>query len=301
MPLLIHPGFHKTGTTWLQKQIFSNTKYFNLLFDHREVDRIFIRDHDFDYSAEDARRSVQERLKATGGCKINVISSENLSGLIFTGSRDSRILAERLADACGPAKILFTSRAQLSITRSIYIQYVKRGGSLSIERFLDYEPDFGYFWFHETVLHFHKLVEYYARLFGSENVAVLPQELLAHDRAGYLQALMTFVSDVPEINGADLPTGKREGVSPPASGLWLMRLGNHFLPGPLNPNATSRLRPIGRALHSIARRWKIGDRKARAHLDRAIAQRLKGRFGASNRRLQAFCPVALAPLGYEMD
>ena len=110
---------------------------------------------------------------------------------------------------------------------------------------------------------------------------------------------MTFASDVPGFDDADLPTGKREGVSPPASGLWLTRLGNHFLPGPLNLNAI-KLRPVGRTMHRVARRWEIGERKVRAHLDNAIAQRLKGRFGASNRRLQAFSPMALAPLGYEM-
>jgi hypothetical protein len=42
MPLLIHPGFHKTGTTWLQQQVFSDTRAFHMLFDHEEIDRLFI-------------------------------------------------------------------------------------------------------------------------------------------------------------------------------------------------------------------------------------------------------------------
>ena len=182
MSLLIHPGFHKTGTTWLQQQLFSDTGYFHSMFSHEEIYSLFVRPHDLEFCRDTAEKLVSERRSndTNGGGKpiVDVISSEILSGLIFTGSHTSKIIAERLAECCGGAKILFTVRAQKPITRSIYFQYIKRGGRLDIEDFLTYRPEPGYGWFNPSVVAFDLLVRCYADLFGADNVLVLPQELL---------------------------------------------------------------------------------------------------------------------------
>lgn len=300
MSLLIHPGFHKTGTTWLQQQLFSDRRYFHMMFDHEEVDRLFIRPHDLDFRADAVAKEVEARRGAADSPLIDVISSENLTGQPFAGSQMSRVIAQRLADTCGPAKILLTVRAQLPITRSLYQQYLKRGGRLTIEQFLSYEPEPNYAWFNESVLRFGQLAGAYGELFGDENVLVLPQELLARDRQAFLVHLFRFATGAEF--GGDLAVDERprEGISPPASGMFLLRGGNLFCDGPLNPNAIRSLEWLGRLMHRAAYRWTVGERAAQDRLKRTISAHMTGKFGESNRVLQRYCPLDLAQLGYEM-
>lgn len=301
MPLLIHPGFHKTGTTWLQQQLFSDSRYFNMLFDHDEIDRWFIRPHELEYVAADTAHETMARRSPPGSPLIDVISSETLCGQMFSGSRLSRVVARRLADCCSEAKVLLTVRAQLPITRSIYIQYLKRGGRLTIEEFLDYQPEPNYGWFNPSVIRFGNLARCYGELFGDNNVLVLPQELMARDRQAWLGHLFRFLTGATFEGDLSIEDRPREGVSPPASGMPLLRTANLFREGPLNPNAVRAMRSLGDFLHRMAYQWKLGDKAARKKLADAISGRLSGQFGESNRILQGYCPVDLAPLGYEMN
>ena len=300
MPLLIHPGFHKTGTTWLQQQLFSDTKYFNMLFSHEDIDRLFIRPHTLTFSTENTTREVKAACSPEGSPLIDVISSETLSGEMFTGSRLSALVAERLADTCKPAKILLTVRSQLAVTRSIYIQYLKRGGRLSIEAFLGYQPEPNYGWFNADVIHYGRLAQHYGTQFGDENVLVLPQELMAKDRQAWLGHLFRFATGEDFSGDLSVDARPREGVSPPASGMALLRTANLFRKGPLSPNAATSLGWLGTLLHRAAYKWKLGDKAAQKHLKDVIAAHFAGQFGETNRLLQGYCPVDLATLGYEM-
>lgn len=301
MPLLIHPGFHKTGTTWLQQQLFSDTRYFNMMFDHADIDRLFVSPHDLDFTADMARAAVDARRSAADSGQIDVLSSETLCGQMFYGSRLSRVTAQRLAESCGPAKILLTVRGQLSVTQSIYIQYLKRGGRLGIDDYLGYQPEPGYDWFNASVISYAKLAHCYGDLFGHENILVLPQELLAKDRQAWIGHLFRFIAGADFAGDLSIDGRPREGVSPPVSGIPLLRAANVFRAGPMNPNAIQSLGWLGRALNSAAYRWKLGDASARRRMRATIARHFSGKFGASNRALQGYCPVDLAHLGYEME
>ena len=301
MSLLIHPGFHKTGTTWLQQQLFSDSRYFLMMFDHEEIDGLFIRPHDLEFSVADVASEVARRRAAAGSPVIEVISSENLSGQPFAGSLLSRTVAQRLADTCGPAKILLTVRAQLPITRSLYMQYLKRGGRLTIDKFLSYQPEPNYAWFNESVLKFGNLARCYGQLFGDENVLALPQELLARDRRAWLGHFFRFVIGAEPPTDLDLDGRERTGVSPPASGMPLLRTANLFREGPLNPNAIRTFGWLGDMLHRGAYRWKVGNGAAERTLNAIIRKRFSGQFAADNKLLQNYCPVDLRALGYEME
>ena len=301
MPLLIHPGFHKTGTSWLQQQLFTDQRFFNMLFDHQEIDALFISPHDLAFCADTVRRTLEQRRTEAPGDRIDVISSETLCGEMFTGSRLSVAMAERLAKTCDPAKILLTVRAQVPIARSIYMQYLKRGGRLPIEKFLTYRPQPSYGWFNVGVLQFGDLVRHYGALFGDDNVLVLPQELLAADRQAYVRYLVRFASGNNEADIPEADDRPREGVSPPASGIGLLRAANLFRDGPLNPNAIRSMRPVGNILHRAAYRWTWGEKAAHRELADTISRHISGRFAASNHILQAYCPVNLAHYGYEME
>jgi hypothetical protein len=299
-PILIHPGFHKTGTTFLQDCVFSDSRFFNFLFSHEEIQKLFAGPHDF-YFDQNQAESMLERARAKNtGDVVDVISSEILSGTIFDGSRDCVRLADRLARTCGEAKILLTVRAQPAIMKSIYLQYLKRGGRKSLDRFLHFRREPGYHWFSPKVLEFHSLAEHYAEKFGSENVLVLPQELLRRDRVSFLRLLFDFAGVKSNIDTTDLHYPESRGWSPPASGGPVLRVANLFRETPLNPEGVRGLNFLSDPLVALAYRWKFGEKAANARLEAVITKELGGCFGESNRRLQRFVPCDLSTLGYEM-
>jgi hypothetical protein len=300
MTLLIHPGFHKTATSWLQSTVFAEKRLFRSLLDHHEIDELLVRPHDFDFDPEMAKARIAAlRAGATPGV-VDVISSEILSGNIILGSRDSRVLADRLGAACPSAKVLLTVRAQQPIIKSIYLQYIKRGGRMTIEDYLSFRPEPGYFWFDPGTLEFDRVAATYAGHFGADNVLVLPQELLSRDRTQYLRLLCQHVGLAPSTAEDDLARASASGVSPPASGVELLRRSGWLRPTPLNPRAPSIVDALGLLTERLAYRWTWGASKADQRMKQAIKKHSEARYGRANRQLQRFCPVDLAALGYDL-
>ena len=300
MTLLIHPGFHKTATTWLQETVFSDTRFFRSLLTHTQVSELFVAPHDFAFDAGRARDEVASSRPGKVEGITDVISSEIMSGNIITGSRDSMIIADRVASIGQPAKVLFTVRSQQRIAQSIYMQYLKRGGRLSIGDYLSFAPEPGYFWFDPGSLEFDRLVQAYADRFGAENVMVLPQELLSRNQTEYLRLLFAFAGLDEAKATSELKVASARGVSPPASGVPILRLANAFRNTQLNPGPQSVLSWAGEVLQAMGYRWRLGKDSADAKMKQTVKTILKGRYGQSNARLQAFAPVDLAALGYEM-
>lgn len=300
MKLLIHPGFHKTGTSWLQDSVFSKEVLFNSLFTHTEIDALLVRLHDLDFDPAEVHSAAKPRLAAGQAGSIPVVSSEILSGTMFDGSRDSKVLADRLKASFPEAKILLTVRNQSSILASVYVQYLKRGGRKKFAEFLNYSCEPGYRWFVPSCLNLGQLTAYYAELYGKENVLVLPQELLARERQAYLNMLINFASDgIAQEYEHEVDT-KHVGKSPPYSGLFLLRLGNLFGTRPLNPEAISTLSWVGTFAHKLAYSWTIGDSAARRKVMATSDTFVAGRFGKDNALLQSYCPVDLKELGYQL-
>ena len=300
-PVLIHPGFHKTGTTFLQNRIFSDERVFRAVWSHGEIDRYVIRPHDLDFDPMPGRQDIATRRRASQPGLIDIVSSETLCGQPFTGSREAVMQARRLKDIFDGAKIVFTIRKQAFIIKAIYIQYLIMGGLLSPEEFFDRKGLYGYFSFDAHVFEFHKLVEFYAGLFGDENIIVLTQEELKKDLGAFVQKLRLFCDVADCETPISLGDKGHDGVSPPPTGIPLLRLANRFRTVAVNADAPARLPLVGRLLVNVAYRqsWLFRDQGAR--LDSAIHERFDGMFGASNLRLQRFAPANLRSLGYEMS
>lgn len=300
-PLLIHPGFHKTATTWLQKTVFADPRVFRNLLTHEDVDAIFLQPRDGEYDPDAACAEIERRRAGAVPGQAEVISSEILSGNILYGARDRSAIADRLAALAMPAKILLTVRAQRPIAKSIYTQYVKRGGRLGLTEYLSFQPEPGFFWFEPEMLDFGSLAQIYADRFGAQNVLVLPQELLRKDSKAYLRHLFAFVGiDRPDALD-ELARAREHGVSPPASGLGLIRLANAFRGSPINPSSSRGMNLAGQALQSLGYRWTFGKDRADREMNALLSQALAGKYGASNAVLQRFSPFDLASLGYDMD
>ncbi|MCJ2183124.1 hypothetical protein MTR62_10535 [Novosphingobium sp. 1949] len=300
MTTLIHPGFHKTGTTWLQAELFKDARVFHSLFSHFEIDDMLVRPHDFAFDAERARLAIEARASQKQPGQIDVISSEILSGNPFTGARDARTNADRLHQVLPDAHILLTVRAQKSMLRSLYMQYAQRGGRRSLDEFATRTCEPGYFWFDLDLIQFHRLAEYYGALFGHDKVLVLPQELLARDRDEYFRTLYRFLTGQPPAAELTVSRTKAVGASAPSAGVPLLRLANLIRKAPLNPEAVETLNPLGKLLHRAAYNFNVNEKSARRKLAAQASRHIDDRYAASNRILQRYCPVSLADLGYAL-
>jgi hypothetical protein len=299
---LIHPGYHKTGTTWLQHFVFSNPRWFRSLYSHADLDSLIVRPHDLDFEAAQARVEIAARVNETPDGLVPVISSEILCGNPFFGSRDSVALMNRLRSVIPSARIFFTIRRQDDTIRSIYVQYVKRGGTHTASSYLSRSFEPGYFGFDPTVLEYDRLVIEYARRYGDANVLVLPQELLATEPSRFLNLLLAFAApEMDEVERSDLHLDKsRLGASPGSGALPAMRAVNRLRGGAVNREPMNRLPGLTDLMFRIAGKssWLFpGEDDRIAAQVRSVAA---GAFARSNEAVQAYCPVELRGFGYEL-
>ena len=174
---LIHIGYHKTASTWLQKNLFDNeSSGFKRYISQKELRDKLILVNGLNFDVEEFQDYYQNLLDDNF---CSVISNERLSGNPHSGGYDSKEIADRLK-ACFPkGKVLIIIREQKDMILSTYIQYVRAGGACALHDYLEPSkrnqaimPLFNYEYFN-----YFNLVSYYQKLFSKENVLVLPFEL----------------------------------------------------------------------------------------------------------------------------
>ncbi len=303
-PLLLHIGYHKTATTWMQVHLFQPPHGFRQMLTHRDVHQLIVKPHGLRFDPAPVRALLAERLARLEPGEVPVISSEILSAHPFMGGHDSDIYAERLAAIVPQARILISIRNQLSILPSVYMQYLLRGGTMPYDLFYQGTDEPGYFGFVDTHFDYHLLVAHYQRLFGADSVYVLPQEALKADMAGAAAALADFAG-ATRFAGLAPAARKVHAPSYPEYLVPVLRRINHVQASTLNPTPILRLgaTPNGlyRSLGYVLRRPPFstlfqGKRPVSAH----VRQTFAGRYGASNRALMATVTHPLDLPGYEI-
>lgn len=126
---VIHVGYHKTGTTWLQRDVFPTVQGAVFLPPlHRAGDvyrpllhNLVNRDH---FLSTTFRAALAEQGRPA------VISYEALVGSPWGEGHDPYTRAARLAEVAPGAKIIITLRNRDELSKSLYAQYVNEGGHL---------------------------------------------------------------------------------------------------------------------------------------------------------------------------
>ncbi len=311
--MLIHIGYHKTATTWLQQVLFQPEHGFRWLLSHREVFDHLVMPHGlhFDPDATAAliaarRREVENLGTQSGGtdngpagngpAATGVITLEALVGNPFHGGRESDAYAHRLRAVAPDARILITIREQCRMMASVYMQYLKRAGTLPPRAFFAGEPVGGYFGFDAAHFEYDRLVALYQALFGAENVLVLPLEAILHDQGAAVGRIARFAGNTALEGWTHRPA---QGVSTPEAAAPLLRRLNHLRCGPAHREPLLDLGAAAefahRAAGALTRRLKPTARPVTATAREIFA----GRFAESNRRLaaRAVPPEVLA--GYQ--
>ena len=204
--VLIHIGYHKTGTTWLQNEIFtSKSDCFIPISKYTEGASTLARDfiynregyliNSFDNNGQVILESLNQITDNVPdlSSKFSVISHERLSGNPHSSGFDSSVIARRIKNVFPNAKILIVIREQCSWILSNYFQYLSIGGNHSIKKYLNTKYDGKRPGFSPSHLEYHFLIKDYQLKFGKENVLVLPYELFDSDKAAFFQRLGKFI------------------------------------------------------------------------------------------------------------
>jgi hypothetical protein len=278
-PLVVHIGFHKTGTTWLQKAVFPNhPRLYPYITDRVWNDpflRCIVADSDREFDPERARTAYEAGLVHSGPLaadRVAIVSAERLSGHAASGGYDTIRIAHRLHEVVPEARVFMVVRSQIDMIESEYRQLVGEGyrGRISSlwtsDAWKRVQFDLGHY-------EYDTLVREYQLLFGSENVGVFTYEGVVADRDRYLDRLATFFG----VERFDLrPDVGEQDVHPglPNRGLGMLRSLNHFRRTELNPFpivdigvwwrgpivAVSRKLPRRRHLIPAAKRAELAER-----------------------------------------
>lgn len=296
---LVHIGYHKTGTTWLQQEVFGSSA---VGFSQLGGAQRLIAVDAFGFKPKKVRKQMERRIGEVRDLGLTpVLSSERLSGAPHFGGYDSEIIADRLAAVFPNARIMVVIREQKEMFLSIYKQYIRRGGAASWRQYLAAPRD-GYWMpqFRFVYLEYHRLISRYQNLFGAKNVLVLPYELLRARPTDFLAEVSEFVG-LPRVK----PRVRPMNVSLSAFSLSLRRHANRYLvQDPVNPappldlpRAHAILERACRAVDAIApatllesyeRRWST-----------RAAREVGTRYAHSNARTAALTGLDLRMFGYD--
>lgn len=298
-PVLIHPGFHKTGTTYLQEVLFTEDRGFCQPWSRDFIYQHIIDPHELAFDREASRAAFAAASRDLTDDAHIVISEEGLCGNPFNGARESGIYARKLRAIFDDARIVLTVRKQPDMLRAVYIQYLKAYGRRDPQTFY-HPPRFPEFSaFDPDIYRYDRLAQCYAELFGADRVLVLPQELLQRNEEQFVSTLGSLIGwDTLKDTSGEREAGRN--VSPSAAGIPFLRLGNHFFDSAFNESGFSNaLAGIGRTFRRLGYQKTIFFKHKAREMDDLLAG-FRGRYSQSNARLQAFCPVDLAQFGYEL-
>ena len=305
--MLIHIGFHKTGTTYLQHHVFQNREnHFVAPWTLKTGEAVqhFVLTHPARFDAAAVRAAFLAKTTGENQALVPVISHEDLCGYPIFSRYYGHEVARRIHETFPEAKILITVREQKSALRSLYGEYVRQGGQWPIKTFLgagQEQPGYAPICRLDH-LEYDLLVDRYATLFGGEQVLVLPFEILKSDPRKFQQTVQEFAG--AKSDGERDYAREYAGFG--ALSLRLMRALNKVAPQPPDWNGEWLKFPI--RVRAKIKLCETLDRFIPKHWHRSeedrltafINSRTAGYFGPGNQRLQKLCSFDLASLGYEI-
>jgi hypothetical protein len=311
-PTLVHIGYHKTGTNWLQEEVFANPSTGYRWLGKRPLSHPvhrLVRDRPLEFDAAAVREEFEPMVRsAEDAGLLPVVSFPRLSGHAFSGGYDSQELADRLAAVFPDARVLIVIREQRSMIVSAYKQYVPAGGVCTVENFLAADPesrrvprfDFGHF-------AYDRLIRYYQSLFGADSVRVLPYEQFVRDGRRFVGTIGEFAGRaIPDDVLEALPYGQRSNRAQSALAVELSRPLNLFgRRSDLNPAPLFQ----SKLLFSLAKQIRRLDpstvpvlreraERTEADLRRVVEDTVGDRYVESNRTTAELTGIDLAAFGW---
>jgi hypothetical protein len=289
---LIHVGYPKTATTWLQDNVFCDERQgFISPWGHRSgiaLDQ-FVLANPYEFDSKRAQSVFLEGLElAASQNLVPVISEETLLGDPCSGKYWGKIAADHIVRTFPEARILITLREQRAFILSAFKEYVLGGGTYSLQRFTGVVENSreGFEGICQlNALKYDLVVEHYQQLFGVENVSVLFVEKLSCEPKQFLQQLYQFAK--VDSDFYPLTTNKRH-IGYRGMTLNFKRICNRYVP---HPDILQRMYPISWRVLSVccklSNRYvpEIYHKRAEDSLKTQVGEIVGNYYNDSNRRL----------------
>lgn len=304
---IVHVGYHKTATTWMQKRLFPLLESHEFLHG-KMVENTFLHPPGLHFCPQAAAREL--RLGSRN--RPVLVSEENLTGYPHNGGLNGLVAPEaarRIKAVLPDAHILMFVRNQFDICRSSYDQYVSVGGTWKPERYFNNAPfvrgPLREPWkapvFVYEQFEFDRLVAFYDGLFGRERVHVYPYEWW-RDRETMIARLESRLG----LRFASLPeAGGEANASLTPARQSILRVANAFTRHALVNKSCVMNLPFGRQM-----RWAVGATlRSVPHFGSSVRKRrlpdtirdsIASVYRESNARLCALRDLPLEELGYPM-
>lgn len=239
--LLIHPGYGKTATTWLQRKVLPNVSSSLYLGKDPFFSNIFERSHNnlfeplYGIDTYRARNSatlidkyanlIRLRLNSSGTPIKRVILSDEciLDYANYNAELNIYILSQlvrKLENDFDEIKILVTIRNQETYLTSYFAYDYQnlKGRFRSFDKFIQYgydNPTYSVF----GGIHYHLVLAEMNRLFGKEKVKFLPYEYLVENPENFIRQIAIFF----EVEPAELV----KYASAPSENVNITKEGKH--------------------------------------------------------------------------
>ncbi|NWH05663.1 hypothetical protein [Desulfobacter latus] len=207
--ILIHPGFAKAMTTFMQDVVFSHHSRINhigreywrddlpasICYESADLMRDIAGKDTIDFDKNQAVHRLEKirKYRFKKGF-LNTISDESLS---YACNADRAVIAERLKSLMPGAKILFTVRSQytLLVSAFFWLRFTKLAIPNTFNKWIKasslvYNDIYDDFFLRQY--RYYEVIETYSQLFGKDNVIVIPIEAMAKDKEGLCRNLGNF-------------------------------------------------------------------------------------------------------------
>lgn len=299
--MLIHIGFPKTGSTWIQDYMFKGegTGFWSPWVD--EARREFLHPNPYRFSPAQARAVFEPGMdEARRRGLVAVLSDEWLTGNQITADYRGKYVADAMHASFPEARVLIVIREQRAMIMSSYREFVLCGGALTLEQFLGLGLKEEVFHAHCRLDHleYHLVIEHYQALFGKDRVMVEPFERIFKDTTEFHGRVAAFCG--ARGNYEAPPPASNVGLR--GSALLARRVLNN-----LDHPFTFQFERAELRRRWISRFTTLAQRAAPAAIDDKLEASLKARLDAlvgrtyadSNARTGALIGIDLGAFGYE--
>ncbi len=192
--IYFHIGYHRTGTTFLQRSILPQYKELAILSlpqgPFRFLARYFIEDSNSNKEEDYLENGIKEiQSYVDQSNKPIIVSSEDLSGNYLSDNLD---MAKKIHSIFPNSKIIICIRSQYTMIPSLYqYVYIKSGGSLAYSEYLNEIIK-------NNKLNYYDFVTKYLNTFCEGSVKVLLFEDLMNNKVDFFNDFFDFI-DLPKI------------------------------------------------------------------------------------------------------
>jgi hypothetical protein len=231
---IVHIGYHKTATTWFQEAVYPRIRNYQYV-DRTVTADAFLSGNELCFDADRARSLLNNE----SGERPLILCEEELSGNLHNAGLYGFLstgIAERIHEVMPDSRIVIVIRNQADIIASAYNEYIKEGGTHSVDRYLhpyrflkkSWIAPYKYPLFGFEHFEFYPLIERYEQLFGKDHVDVYLYEEILENNLEFLRKMSEIYNF--EVTVEDVQT-EHVNVSWGARAIKVARFVNMFTYG----------------------------------------------------------------------